>query len=47
MMVVHYGFLHENIQDVMMHIVADHLCKSANKRAHIMTATGVLEDDSA
>lgn len=38
-------FLHENIQDVMMHRVADHICKSANKRAHMMTTAGVLETD--
>lgn len=29
--------MHENIQDVMMHIVADRICKSANKKAHMMT----------
>lgn len=46
MIVVHYVFLHENRQDMMMYIpAASHICKSANKGTHIMTATGVLEDD--
>ena len=38
-------FLHENIQDVLMHQVADHICKSANQWAHMTRTAGVPETD--